>query len=131
MIPILCVGETKLDKELRRTAEVIKKQLEVALKNINLNEYDSLYIAYEPRYLIGGKNTLSKDDIIDVINYIKKIIDFMGIKKYKLLYGGAISSENIKEIDCEYLDGYLLGNSCVSFEELKKIIECIKQCKEE
>lgn len=126
MTPILCVGETKLDKELRRTPEIIKKQLETALKDVRLDDYQSLYVAYEPRYLIGGKNTLSKDEIIDVMNYIKKIIDYMGIRNYKLLYGGSINPQNIGTIASNELDGYLLGASSVSFEELKKIIECIK-----
>lgn len=126
MTPILCVGETKLDKELRRTPEIIKKQLETALKDIYLDNYQSLYIAYEPRYLIGGKNTLSKNEIIDVMNYIKKIVDYMGIKNCKFLYGGAINPQNINSIASDELDGYLLGASSVSFDELRKIIECIK-----
>ncbi len=126
MTPILCVGETKIDRELRRTPEVIKKQLEIALKDVKLDDYQQLYIAYEPTYLISGKNSLSKNEIIDVINYIKKIIDYMGIKKYKLLYGGSVNSQNINSITNDNIDGFLLGLSSVSFDELKKIIECIK-----
>lgn len=126
MTPVLCVGETKLDRELRRTSEVIKKQLETALCGVILDDSQKLYIAYEPRYLIGGKKTLNQDEIIDTINYIKKIIDYMGIKNYRLLYGGAITPDNIKNIVCDDIDGYLLGNSCVLFDELKEIINCIK-----
>lgn len=126
MTPILCVGETKLDRELRRTPEVIKKQLETALSDIKLDNYQTLYVAYEPRYLIGGKNVLSKTEIIDAISYIKKIIDYMGIKNYKLLYGGSVNSKNVDSVLIDCLDGLLLGLSSVSFDELRKIIECIK-----
>lgn len=126
MTPILCIGETKLDRELRRTPEVLKKQLEIALNDVKLDDTQELYIAYEPRYLIGGKKALSKAEIIDTINYIRKIINYMKIKNYKLLYGGAITSDNINDVINDNVDGYLLGNSCVSFNELKEIIKCIK-----
>jgi triosephosphate isomerase len=126
MRPILCVGETKMDNDLRRTPEVIKSQLKKALKDVFLEAGQSVYVAYEPRYLIGGKTTLSKAEIIDRIKYIRKILKEENVKSYKLLYGGAITSRNIKEIVSNEVDGYLLGASCTDFEELKKIIECIK-----
>lgn len=126
MTPILCIGESKLDKELVRTPEVLKKQLEKALNDIYLEEYQTIYIAYEPSYLIGLDNALSVDKIIDTLDYIKKIVDFIGIKNYKLLYGGAVNSSNIKELLNDKIDGYLLGKSSVDINELEKIIKCIK-----
>lgn len=126
MTPILCIGESKLDKELMRTPEVLKKQLEKALNGIRLEEYQTIYIAYEPSYLIGLDNALSVDKIIDTLDYIKKIVDFIGIKNYKLLYGGAVNSSNIKELLNDKIDGYLLGKSSVDINELEKIIKCIK-----
>ena len=126
MTPILCIGESKLDKELMRTPEVLKKQLEKALNGIYLEEYQTIYIAYEPSYLIGLDNALSVDKIIDTLDYIKKIVDFIGIKNYKLLYGGAVNSSNIKELLSDKIDGYLLGKSSVDINELERIIKCIK-----
>lgn len=126
MVPILCVGETKLDRELRRTPEVIKKQLDVALKNVSLEGSQQIFIAYEPEYLIGGKSTLTKKEIDDTMTYIKKIIDYKNIKNYKLLYGGAVTSNNINDINSEKLDGYLIGSASIDEKELKKIINCIK-----
>ena len=34
MIPVICIGETKLDRELRRTSKIIKTQLFKALSSI-------------------------------------------------------------------------------------------------
>ena len=65
MTPILCIGETKYERELMKTASVLKKQLKTALKDVELDKYQTLYIAYEPRYLINGKLSMSKKDIID------------------------------------------------------------------
>ncbi len=126
MVPILCVGESKTDKDLRRAPEVIKRQLKSALKDVCLEDGQFIYVAYEPRYLIGGNVILPKSEIIDTIKYIKKILEQEKIKNYKLLYGGAITSNNIKEIINNEVDGYLLGASCTSFDELQKILKCIK-----
>ena len=126
MTPILCIGESKLDKELMRTPEVLKKQLEKGLNGVYLDDYQFIYIAYEPSYLIGLDEALPMDKIIDTLSYIKKIVEFIGIKNYKLLYGGAVNSSNIKELLSDRVDGYLLGKSSIDIEELRKIIKCIK-----
>ena len=90
------------------------------------DDYQSIYIAYEPSYLIGLDEALPMDKIIDTLSYIKKIVEFIGIKNYKLLYGGAVNSSNIKELLSDRVDGYLLGKSSIDIEELRKIIKCIK-----
>lgn len=126
MTPIICIGESKYDKELMKTSVVIKKELTNALKDIKLEQGQKIYIAYEPRYLINGKNALNKKEIIDTFNYIKKVLSDIGISSYKLLYGAAINSSNIKELICDEIDGFLLGTSCVDINELKNIIKCIK-----
>ena len=45
---------------------------------------------------------------------------------YKLIYGGSITPSNIKSILSDNIDGYLLGSSSVSYDELSSIIKCIK-----
>ena len=83
-------------------------------------------IAYEPTYLIGWENTLSKEEIEDVMLYIKKILNNLGIINYRLLYGGSIHSNNIKKIKSDNFDGYLLGAASVDIDELNYIVKCIK-----
>lgn len=126
MTPILCVGETKMDKELRRTSEVIKKQLQIALSNVELEPYQEVVIAYEPNWIIGGNQSLSKLEIEDALKYIRKLLKQNNIFNYKLLYGGSITTQNIKNILSDEVDGYLLGNSSVNIEDLNYIIKCIK-----
>lgn len=119
--PILCIGETLYERQMNKTADVIKRQLKKDLKNINSN----VIIAYEPRWLIGGKDTLSKEEIEDTYKYIKKILDTLNIKNYKILYGGSITKDNIKNTISDKLDGYLIGKACINIEELDEIIKCI------
>lgn len=126
MTPILCIGEEKNEREMMKTSSVLKKQLTQALKDVDMDQYQEIYIAYEPRYLIGGKNTLDKKDIIDIFKYIKKVLEDIGIKNYKILYGGAVNAGNLNEINCDLIDGFLLGASSVMPEELENIVKCIK-----
>lgn len=126
MIPIICVGETKLEKDLMKTAEVLKKQITTALKDVTLDEYQKIIIAYEPSYVIGSKKPIKKAEIEDALKYIKKIIKSLGVTNYKVLYGGAVTKDTVKEVNTKEADGYLLGSSCVDITELKSIIECIK-----
>lgn len=126
LTPILCIGETKMERDLNRASEVLKRQLKKGLKDISMDDDKEIIIAYEPRWAIGNNICLSKEEIEDYIKYIKKILLEMNITNYKLLYGGAITSLNIKELLNSKIDGFLIGNSSVVFNELNKIINCIK-----
>ena len=130
MIPILCVGESKFEKELMKTSVVLNNQLTKALKDVQFDKCQTIYIAYEPRYLINGKNSLNKKEILDVFEYIKKILKDLNITNYKLLYGGSVNSLNIKNLISDDIDGFLLGATSIDINELKEIIKCIKKCKQ-
>lgn len=123
MTPILCIGETKYDRQLNKTITALKKQLTMALSNVDLELGQELIIAYEPRWIINSELQMQKKDISDVFKYIKKLLDEIGIHNYKLLYGGNINKDNIKLIDSSLIDGYLLGHSSVDINELKEILK--------
>jgi len=126
MIPILCIGETKIENELKKTPEVLKRQLTKAFKNINLDSYQEVLVAYEPRYLIGTGAAAEKSVIEDTVLYIKKVLENLGINNYKVLYGGGVNKNNIDQTKTDLIDGYLIGGSSTKYNELKDIIECIK-----
>ncbi len=126
MTPILCIGETSIEKDMMRTSEVIKKQLEVALKDITLDSNQNIIVAYEPRWAIGSGNHMNKADIIDTLKYIKKVLKQLNIDNYYLLYGGSVDSKDINDVLTDETDGYLIGNASVSANELSKIINSLK-----
>ena len=123
MTPILCIGETQYDRQLNKTIVVLKKQLTTALSNVDLELGQELIVAYEPRWIINSNLQMLKEDIIDVFKYIKKILEELGISNYKILYGGNINKDNIKLIDNNIIDGYLLGHSSVDISELSEILK--------
>lgn len=108
---ILCVGE----KNINNTLEEIEKQLENILPN------DNLIISYEPVWAIGGNLIPEKETIEKIIKYIKN----KGHKK--VLYGGSINENNIKDLNkINSIDGFLIGSSAYNTHKLKKIIEVVK-----
>lgn len=124
--PIICIGETRLENEMRKTSEVLKRQITKALDNISLDKLDEIIIAYEPVHKIGTGSSLKKEEIEDTATYIRKVLEELKIDNYKLLYGGSVSKDNIEDISTEMIDGYLLGGASVKEEELKNIVKCIK-----
>lgn len=108
---ILCIGE----KNKKTTIEEIDKQL----KEITPNE--KLIISYEPVWAIGGVEIPEKEKLEEIVNHIKR----KGHKK--VLYGGSINENNIKNlININNIDGFLIGSSAYDTNKLKKIIEVVK-----
>ena len=81
-------------------------------------------IAYEPIWSIGSGLVPTSKEILEVNKFVKKyLIEKKKIKKVSFLYGGSVSSKNIKEIiDDSYVDGALIGGSSLNENEISKII---------
>ena len=117
--PILCIGETKEQKDSKKTKSVLLSELNECLSEINNND---IIIAYEPIWAIGTGITPTKDEVEDVLKEIKKVY-----QKNKLIYGGSLNQENIVEFKTSYLiDGYILGGLSLKPQELKDFISKIE-----
>ena len=117
--PILCVGETKEQKDSKKTKSVLLSELNECLSGINNND---IIIAYEPVWAIGTGITPTKDEVEDVLKEIKKVY-----QKNKLIYGGSLNQENIAEFKTsDLIDGYLLGGLSLKPQELKDFISKIE-----
>ena len=117
--PILCIGETKEQKDSKKTKSVLLSELNECLSGINNND---IIIAYEPIWAIGTGITPTKDEVEDVLKEIKKVY-----QKNKLIYGGSLNQDNIVEFKTSYLiDGYLLGGLSLKPQELKDFISKIE-----
>lgn len=120
---ILCIGETKEDRDLLRTDRVLRRQLELGLKEIE--EVDQIIIAYEPVWAIGTSITPSLKDIQKTSIFIKEFLKHK--KKWedvKVLYGGSVTNQNISSIlKIQEIDGVLVGKSAVEGSSFLKLLE--------
>ena len=121
IIPILCIGEEKEEKEKNKTIEVILEQLDTALKDIN--ETEKVIIAYEPIWSIGTGQIPSNEEIELVIEKIKE--------RYPnniVIYGGSANEQNINELKkIKIIDGFLLGGLSLDPKKLQNFINVLEE----
>jgi len=119
LIPIVCVGETREEKEENRTQVVITQQL-LAL---SLPAHAPFLVAYEPVWAIGTGIVATREDITAVFDVIKKIVPTR-----PLLYGGSVKPDNAVEIlSLPSVDGVLVGGASLDAQQLGKIIQAGEQ----
>jgi len=118
IIPILCIGETKEEKENNKVEEVLSNQLKLML-NIKEEYRSKIILAYEPRFSIGTGIIPTNEEITNTINYIKTILP-----NNKVLYGGSANEENIDTLkQITNIDGYLLGGLSLKIDKLKVFLD--------
>ena len=80
----------------------------------------NVIIAYEPVWAIGTGLIPSTKDLFSSVEFIKD-----KIKNIKILYGGSVAPNNIKELkNIDNIDGFLIGGAS---QDPKKFIDIIKK----
>ncbi len=113
--PIICVGETKEEREAGRALDVVGAQLAGSLPETQ----SAFVIAYEPVWAIGTGLTPTIDDIAEVHDFIRsKTRDDI-----RILYGGSVKPGNAKEIlAVTNVNGALVGGASLKAEDFYGII---------
>ena len=124
IIPILCIGETKEEKDNGITLDVLKKEIDDAFKDISV---DNIIIAYEPIWSIGTGVIPTNEDIYNTISFIKKYVNEKYNTNNKVLYGGSVSNKNIEELETiPVIDGYLVGGCSIKKDDFNTLINNVK-----
>ncbi len=124
LIPIVCVGETKEEKDRKKTGEVIVKQLKDYFFGVDISR--DIIIAYEPVWSIGTGKIPTNEKIIEVVNAIKNIMFKTYNVNIPVIYGGSINKSNIKEISkIKELDGFLIGKASSNYKETVEILNLV------
>lgn len=122
VVPILCVGETKEEKEAGITLEVIKNQLRKDLAEIAPRS--NLIVAYEPVWAIGTGDFCSPQIAAEVQFFIKEEVEVnIGLGKTPVLYGGSVDDANVVDfLRQNYIDGVLVGGASTKPDVLAKLL---------
>jgi triosephosphate isomerase (TIM) len=114
--PILCVGETKEQRDAGATEQVIIDQLKKDLVEI---DQSNLVIAYEPIWAIGTGDTCESSEANRVIGIIRQQLDN---KNVSIQYGGSVNPGNVDEIMAQpEIDGALVGGASLSASSFARI----------
>jgi len=135
LIPILCIGEEKRGEKEESSGFRVKKilfdQLNKAFRGIKLNKKNSVIIAYEPVWAIGGKTPETPQEaekISDLIRFwlLRRFNESVALS-IPVLYGGSIKSKNIIDfLSLKNIDGVLVGSASTNKAELKKILSLVQ-----
>lgn len=120
---ILCVGESKEQRDEGLAKEFVYQEITEVFDNINKDYFENITIAYEPIWAIGTGVIPTNEEIIDMTNYIKDLVNEKYNIDIKVLYGGSVNKNNIDELNkIDIVDGYLIGGASTK-EEFNYIIE--------
>jgi len=122
--PILCVGETREQRESGDAEAVVASQLEGVLREqANLA---GLVVAYEPVWAIGTGLTASPEQAQDMHAFIRQSLgEIAGVDApaTRLLYGGSVKAANAVELFSQPdIDGALVGGAALDALEFLAII---------
>lgn len=127
--PILCLGESLLERQQALTETVIEHQLD-AILNLDLH-YDLMHnaiLAYEPIWAIGTGVSAAPDQVQAVhafirqriVKYNKNLADAI-----RIIYGGSVKASNAQELfNLADVDGALVGNASLDANEFLDICRC-------
>jgi triosephosphate isomerase len=125
--PILCVGETKQEREAHETKRVLHDQLTTALSNLTSCEIESVIVAYEPVWAIGTGDPATPAQIEDAITYIRFTISELYGKKVGeqliVIYGASVDPEFVNGIlAIPGVDGFLVGHESLNYHQFSDIV---------
>jgi triosephosphate isomerase (TIM) len=117
LTPILCVGETKQQRDAGETEAHIFKQLEKGLVGVDQSH---LIIAYEPIWAIGTGDTCASEEANRIIGLIRSKLTNPNVP---IQYGGSVKPDNIDEIMAQSeIDGALVGGASLEPQSFARIV---------
>lgn len=121
--PIFCIGENLDQRESNVTKDVVGKQIMEVFDSLSKEDIEKIVVAYEPVWAIGTGIVPTNDEIEDMTNYIKDLIQDKYNSRVLVLYGGSVNQKNIDELNLiEPVDGYLIGGASTKADEFLYIM---------
>ena len=119
LMPILCIGETLVEREADEVFGVLAGQLEGGLSGVSKGRMESMVIAYEPVWAIGTGRTATPEQAQSVHRLIRDqleaIFDKDVASKTRILYGGSVKPKNAGELMSQAdIDGLLVGGASLN-----------------
>ena len=125
LIAIVCVGETRADREAGKTLAVVRRQLKGSIPD-HMTSRD-LVVAYEPVWAIWTGLTPTAGDVAEVHAMIRqdlrRIVGKEEAEKVRILYGGSVKPSNAKELmSVPNVNGALVGGASLKALDLLGIV---------
>ncbi len=114
LTPIVCVGETLVERDEGRAMAVIGRQLGAVLEVLGREAMARVVLAYEPVWAIGSGRSATVAQVEDVHAGIRGWLRQQGVAAdaVRILYGGSVKPENAAGLFAlDDVDGGLIGGA--------------------
>ncbi len=127
LIPILCVGELKEERENGYTDALVEYQTLIALNGLTPEQVKEVVVAYEPVWAIGTGLVATDEQANETIGVIRKAIE----RKYgkavadavRIQYGGSMNPANVKGLMAQpEIDGGLIGGASLKAPDFTAVV---------
>jgi len=127
--PLICVGETDIQRDYSVAEEVVACQVKMALHDVSSDRIPEILIAYEPGWAIGEKGTEADPVQVNVMHH--RIRELIGYRygesiadQVHILYGGSVTSTNAAAFARQpEVDGLFIGRAAWEVNSFVNIIE--------
>jgi triosephosphate isomerase (TIM) len=120
---IICVGETRAERENGRALTVVSTQLDGSVPDGATAE--NLIVAYEPVWAIGTGLTPTPPDVAEMHGFIRQRLQSRFAEEgqaTRILYGGSVKPSNAKELmSVADVNGALVGGASLKADEFLAI----------
>jgi triosephosphate isomerase (TIM) len=121
LMAIICVGETRAERDASKTHTVVRSQLDGSLPDGPAD----FAVAYEPVWAIGTGVTPTQNEVADMHGFIRERL----CARYgdagqgvRILYGGSVKPANAKALlGIDNVDGALIGGASLKADEFLAI----------
>ncbi len=131
LTPVVCVGENLLVRQKNDVYNFLANQIKSAFLEVSENDAKRVVIAYEPIWAIGTGETATPEVANQTIKGIREVIEKLYGKQVaaeiRILYGGSVKPENIKDILLTSdIDGALIGGASLDACKFLKMVDAAK-----
>ncbi|MDP2656088.1 MAG: triose-phosphate isomerase [bacterium] len=134
LVPIVCVGETLMERKNGKTREILEVQLSALMKAMPFNKNFQIVIAYEPVWAIstnqhGARKNCDPSDCKEAIGMIKDILhthSINAVNAIPLVYGGSVDEHNASSyITQGDVSGVLVGSASLHAKRFCAIVHSL------
>lgn len=129
IVPIICVGETKQERDAHETKQVLHDQITTALMNVTSRDIEDIVIAYEPIWAISTFDGMiaKPSEAAKAIRFIRaQISDLYGERaasSVRVLYGGSVDDGTVRSyLELSDVDGVLVGAASLNYRQFSRIV---------
>jgi triosephosphate isomerase len=128
IIPIMCCGETDMERMNDRTDAKIEAQVREGLEGLSEGQAREVVVAYEPIWAIGTGKTATPDDAQTTISFIRGVLTDLFSddvsSAIRILYGGSMKAGNAAAlIGQPDIDGGLVGGASLDASEFAALVK--------